>query len=69
MRATGRQAVTAVVNFVCYYLIGLPIGISLALPVGMGSKGMWIGLSIADLIQVEHYYTQANVWLQWNLRI
>ena len=52
MRATGRQAYAAVTNFVCYYLIGLPLGITLALVVGLQTKGMWIGLSVADGIQV-----------------
>lgn len=53
MRATGRQAKAAVVNFVCYYMLGLPIGISLALAAGLQTKGMWIGLSVADTIQVS----------------
>ena len=56
MRATGRQAKAALVNFCCYYLIGLPLGISLALPVGLNTKGMWIGLSVADGIQVCETY-------------
>ena len=46
------QAKAALVNFICYYLIGLPLGIALALKVGLNAKGMWIGLSTADLIQV-----------------
>ena len=46
------QAKAALVNFICYYLIGLPLGIALALKVGLKAKGMWIGLSTADLIQV-----------------
>ena len=54
MRATGNQAKTAIINFVSYYVVGLPLGISLALPVGLGTKGMWIGLSAADGIQVRY---------------
>ena len=53
IRATGKQLIAAVINFVSYYLIGLPLGISLALVVGLGTKGMWIGLSLADGIQVR----------------
>ena len=52
MRATGRQAINALVNFCCYYLLGLPLGIVLALVVGLKVKGMWIGLTVADGIQV-----------------
>ncbi len=46
------QGKAAVVNFFCYYAIGLPLGIVLALVVGLQSKGMWIGLSVADGLQV-----------------
>ena len=52
MRATGKQAKTAVANFVSYYVIGLPLGISLALPVGLKTKGMWAGVTVGDGIQV-----------------
>ncbi len=52
MRATGMQFKAAVGNFVCYYVIGLPLGIVLALVVGLKTKGMWIGFSVACGIQV-----------------
>ena len=52
MRASGRQAVAAVVNFVSYYVVGLPLGIILSLVVGLKAKGLWIGLSVGDFIQV-----------------
>ena len=47
------QAKAALINFISYYLIGLPLGIALALKLGLNAKGMWIGLSTADLIQVH----------------
>lgn len=53
LRATGRQAKAAFVNFLSYYVVGLPLGITLALVVKLGTKGMWIGLSVADTIQVR----------------
>ena len=52
MRASGRQAVAALVNFVSYYVVGLPLGIILSLVVGLKAKGLWIGLSVGDFIQV-----------------
>ena len=52
LRATGMQFKAALVNFLSYYVIGLPLGIALALVVGLKTKGMWIGLSVADAIQV-----------------
>ena len=53
LRATGRQAKAALVNFLCYYLVGLPMGISLALVAGLQTRGMWIGLSVGDGLQVH----------------
>ena len=53
MRATGRQAIVAVVNFFCYYALGLPLGITLALKLDLKAKGIWIGLGAADFVQVH----------------
>ena len=51
LRGVGLQALAAVVNFTVFYLIGLPIGISLALLADMRTLGMWIGLGIATTLQ------------------
>ena len=40
-------------NFVYYYLIGLPIGISLALLTDLGAMGMWTGLCVAVFMTVS----------------
>jgi len=53
MRATGRQATVAIVSFCCFYLVGLSLGISLALAAGMKAKGVWVGLSAAEVLQVN----------------
>ena len=53
MRATERQAKAALVNFVAYYIVGLPLGITLALVVRLQAKGMWIGFSVAGALQVQ----------------
>ena len=55
IRATGRQTKAAVVNFVSYCVVGVPLGVVLALVVGLQAKGMWIGFSVASAIQVERY--------------
>ena len=52
MRATGRQVHGAVVNFVSYVMVGLPLGTVLALVVGLQATGMWIGFSVAGALQV-----------------
>ena len=40
-------------NFAYYYMIGLPIGISLELLTDLGTTGMWTGLLIAVFITVS----------------
>ena len=42
----------ALVNFIAYYIVALPIGISLALAAEMGTLGMWMGLACASFVQV-----------------
>lgn len=39
VRGAGKQMVGAVVNLVGFYVIGLPIGVSLMFPVKMGIVG------------------------------
>ncbi|XP_033996120.1 multidrug and toxin extrusion protein 1-like isoform X2 [Trematomus bernacchii] len=51
VRGTGKQMIGAVCNLVGFYLIGLPIGVSLMFPVQMGIVGLWSGLLISVLIQ------------------
>ena len=53
MKGSGRQYLGAFVNFICYDLIGLPIGISLALKAHMGTLGLWIGLACGNVVQVR----------------
>ena len=47
MRGSGRQKIGAIMYFVYYYLIGLPIRISLALLTDLGATGMWTALCVA----------------------
>ena len=55
IRGSGRQKIGAIMNFVFYYLIGLPVGISLALLTDLGATGMWTGLSIAVFLTVRSH--------------
>lgn len=52
LRGAGKQVWGAVINFICYYVFGLPLGICLALLLKLGVVGMWIGISVADTLQV-----------------
>ena len=53
LRGSGRQAIASLVNFVSYYLFGVPVGIVLALVADMGTLGLWIGLLVGGIIQVR----------------
>ena len=53
LRGAGKQVLGAVTNFICYYIVGLPIGICLALLANLGVVGIWIGIGIADILQVK----------------
>ena len=45
LRGCGRQRVGAYVNFVGYYIVALPVGATLAFKAGLGSLGLWIGMT------------------------
>ncbi|KAL7499030.1 hypothetical protein ACHAWT_009626 [Skeletonema menzelii] len=51
-RASGRQSLSAKLNFVAYYVIGIPVGYCLAIPFGMGVEGLWIGM-FAGLVVIS----------------
>jgi MATE family multidrug resistance protein len=54
-----------IISFICYWLIGLPVGVSLSLTdllvPAMGAKGFWIGFITA--------LSCAAVLMFWRLRI
>ncbi|KAL5473612.1 hypothetical protein EMCRGX_G028116 [Ephydatia muelleri] len=51
LRGCGQQLLGASLNFVCFYVIGLPISVSLALVVKMDATGFWVGLLCGSVIQ------------------
>merc|ERR1712232_590621 len=44
-RAIGKQALAAKMNFIAYYIIGIPLGYILAIPLGLGVEGLWLGMA------------------------
>ncbi|KAL8489110.1 hypothetical protein ACS0TY_025131 [Phlomoides rotata] len=40
----GMQTTVAIINFVCFYLIGIPIGLVLGYVANLQVKGLWIGM-------------------------
>lgn len=47
----GLQSKVAVINLVCYYLIGLPIGGVVGYVLNRQVKGIWVGLTFGVLTQ------------------
>ncbi|KAM7257047.1 hypothetical protein ACFE04_012788 [Oxalis oulophora] len=60
----GWQTVVAIVNFCCFYLIGIPIGLLLAFLTNLQAKGLWIGMLTGVAIQtiVLSYITWKIDW-------
>ncbi|XP_014644971.1 PREDICTED: multidrug and toxin extrusion protein 1 [Ceratotherium simum simum] len=51
LRGSGNQKVGAIVNAVGYYVVGLPIGISLMFATRLGVIGLWSGIIICAVSQ------------------
>ncbi|XP_077338383.1 multidrug and toxin extrusion protein 2-like [Lithobates pipiens] len=51
LRGTGRQKIGAFTNVFGYYLIGIPVGISLMFLTKLGVMGLWIGMLCPMLLQ------------------
>ncbi|MQL78657.1 hypothetical protein Taro_011085, partial [Colocasia esculenta] len=47
----GWQSTVAFVNFACYYVFGIPLGVILAYIVGMGVNGIWYGMLSGTIVQ------------------
>jgi len=45
-RGSGRQTLGAKLNFVAYYLLGIPLGCVFAFGMDVGIKGLWMGITI-----------------------
>ncbi|KAI7749937.1 hypothetical protein M8C21_024887 [Ambrosia artemisiifolia] len=56
----GMQATVAIVNLVCFYLIGIPLGALLGYLTSLDIKGIWIGMIGGILSQ-----TITLVYMTW----
>ncbi|XP_007443533.1 multidrug and toxin extrusion protein 2-like [Python bivittatus] len=55
LRGAGKQKVGAIANAVGYYVIGLPIGISLMFVYKLGVMGLWTGLIVCISLQATSF--------------
>ncbi|XP_054564781.1 multidrug and toxin extrusion protein 1 [Eptesicus fuscus] len=51
LRGSGNQKVGAILNAVGYYVIGLPVGISLMFATSLGVVGLWAGIIVCTACQ------------------
>lgn len=52
-RGVGKLYLAAIINFLCYNVMGLSIGVPLALKANLGTIGLWSGLAIGNVIQIK----------------
>ena len=52
-RGVGKQYLAAIINFLCYNVLGLSVGVPLALKANLGTIGLWTGLATGNVIQVD----------------
>ncbi|OCT95054.1 hypothetical protein XELAEV_18012737mg [Xenopus laevis] len=52
LRGTGRQKIGAIINMICYYVIGLPVAAVLMFAVKIDVKGLWSGMTICGIFLV-----------------
>lgn len=66
LRGMGRQSIGAFVNVPCYYVFGLPIGLTLTFKADYGLYGIWIGMLIALVLVagIEIFFILRTNWDQ-----
>ncbi|GMI75031.1 hypothetical protein like AT3G26590 [Hibiscus trionum] len=47
----GWQTTVAYINITCYYLFGVPLGLTLGFVLQMGVKGIWCGMLLGTVVQ------------------
>lgn len=52
---SGMQKIAALSNLVCYYFIGLPVGIALMFAAELRILGLWLGLSICVVLETGFF--------------
>uniref|UniRef100_A0A8C4X7Q4 Multidrug and toxin extrusion protein n=1 Tax=Erpetoichthys calabaricus TaxID=27687 RepID=A0A8C4X7Q4_ERPCA len=56
VKGAGKQKIGAICNLTGYYIIGLPIGVSLMFAAHMGVLGFWIGLLVCVFTQSIFFF-------------
>ncbi|GBF97494.1 hypothetical protein Rsub_10417 [Raphidocelis subcapitata] len=62
LRGSGRQKLGAAVNFVGFWIVGLPLSWALAFPGGLGEWGLWAGVCAGAGVQAAVLLTLLSRW-------
>ncbi|KAG8504836.1 LOW QUALITY PROTEIN: Multidrug and toxin extrusion protein 2, partial [Galemys pyrenaicus] len=65
LKGTGEQKMGAILNTIGYYMIGIPIGLSLMFAAELGIIGFWSGMFICDFFQ-SLFYLVFIYKINWN---
>ncbi|KAL4265736.1 multi antimicrobial extrusion (MATE) family protein [Pleurotus pulmonarius] len=71
LRGQGRQHLGAIFNAVAYYVLALPLGITLAFHsrTHLGLEGLWIGQVVALFIVGVSEYCAVWLWTDWEKEV
>ncbi|KAG7484774.1 hypothetical protein MATL_G00054270 [Megalops atlanticus] len=61
---SGKQKIAAMANLICYYCIGLPLGIALMFKAGLRIMGLWLGL-LTCVILLSCFFITLIFKLNW----
>ncbi|XP_048412814.2 multidrug and toxin extrusion protein 2-like isoform X2 [Stegostoma tigrinum] len=50
VRGAGKQKIGAVANLIVFYIVGIPVGISLMFTAKLGILGLWTGLAVGSFL-------------------
>ncbi len=64
---SGWQHVGAVMNVLCFWIVGIPLAVSMALAVRLGALGYLMGLAIATILLACSYTVVVSV-MNWKKR-
>ena len=66
-RGSGQQRLGAQLNFVAYYVLGLPFGCVLAFVFSLGLAGLWLGMTLG-LYAIAFAGSLILVWTDWKVQ-
>lgn len=69
LRGQGRQHLGAAFNLVAYYIIALPLGITLAFTFNKGLSGLWVGQVVGLFIVGLSEYAVVAFGTNWDLEV